>query len=125
MLLLLALVASAIAAPSRIYDLEADDLRSGLPVPLSYYQGNVLLIVNVASACGYTDSTYSMLNALHQRYSARGLSILAFPCNQVCAQRGSFDPFSEESLGTALPLSSSNALPLRSQAHQLSHTRSP
>ena len=68
------------------YDLEAEDLRSGLPVPLSYYEGRVMLIVNVASACGFTDSTYSILNELHSRYASRGLAILAFPCNQFGQQ---------------------------------------
>ena len=56
--------------------------RSGLPVPMSFYRGKVLLIVNVASQCGYTDSTYAYLNKLHTKYSSKGLSILAFPCNQ-------------------------------------------
>ena len=43
-------------------------LQSGLPVPMSYYRGKVMLIVNVASQCGYTDSTYGYLNTLHIMY---------------------------------------------------------
>ena len=46
---LLASFALAAAAASSIYAIEADDLESGLPVPMSYYKGKVLLIVNVAS----------------------------------------------------------------------------
>ena len=44
------------------------------------------LIVNVASACGYTKSNYSQLSELHKKYSEKGLQILAFPCNQFGGQ---------------------------------------
>lgn len=75
-------------ATSVLWGLEADDLESGLPVPLSHYRGKVLLIVNVASSCGYTQSTYGYLNELHLRYATQGLSILAFPCNQFHQETG-------------------------------------
>lgn len=52
---------------------------------LSNYQGNVLLIVNVASYCGYTPQ-YQGLQDLHEKYSDRGLKVLAFPCNDFGAQ---------------------------------------
>lgn len=52
---------------------------------LSHYQGNVLLIVNVASYCGYTPQ-YQGLQDLHEKYSDRGLTVLAFPCNDFGAQ---------------------------------------
>lgn len=52
---------------------------------LSSYQGQVLLIVNVASYCGYTPQ-YQGLQALHEKYSAQGLRILAFPCNDFGSQ---------------------------------------
>ena len=83
---LLALALAARAGASALYDISVDDLQSGLPVPLSFYQGKVLLVVNLASRCGYTDSTYAMLNELHSRYEARGLRVLGFPCNQFGAQ---------------------------------------
>jgi glutathione peroxidase len=76
----------AVAGSGGIYSIEADDLRSGLPVPLSFYRGKVMLIVNVASQCGYTEQTYKWLNQLHAKYAAQGLSILAFPCNQFGEQ---------------------------------------
>jgi len=44
------------------------------------------LIVNVASACGYTKSNYKQLAELHKKYSEKGLQILAFPCNQFGGQ---------------------------------------
>ncbi|MBU6381839.1 MAG: glutathione peroxidase [Betaproteobacteria bacterium] len=53
--------------------------------PLSNFQGKVLLIVNLASQCGFTPQ-YAGLQALHQRFSDRGLAILGFPCNQFGAQ---------------------------------------
>jgi len=52
---------------------------------LSTYQGKVLLVVNVASQCGFTPQ-YAGLQALHQRFADRGLAILGFPCNQFGAQ---------------------------------------
>ncbi|MGI4733204.1 MAG: glutathione peroxidase [Janthinobacterium lividum] len=57
----------------------------GSPVPLSAYAGQVLLIVNTASKCGFTPQ-YEGLEALHRDYAARGLAVLGFPCNQFGAQ---------------------------------------
>jgi glutathione peroxidase len=48
---------------------------------LSDYAGNVLLVVNVASKCGFTPQ-YAGLEALHRRFAARGLAVLGFPCDQ-------------------------------------------
>ena len=86
-LLALAMAASTQATSLWDLDLEADDLQSGLPVPISsFYRGKVLVVVNVASQCGYTDSAYAGLNDLHERYASSGMAILAFPCNQFGAQ---------------------------------------
>jgi glutathione peroxidase len=52
---------------------------------LADHAGKVLLIVNVASKCGFTPQ-YEGLEALHRRYSGRGFSVLGFPCNQFGAQ---------------------------------------
>src|SRR5215813_8134234 len=57
----------------------------GKPVNLAKYQGNVVLMVNVASQCGYTPQ-YEGLQELHHRYAARGLRILGFPSNDFGAQ---------------------------------------
>lgn len=72
-----------------VYDFEASDIQ-GRSVPLSQYQGKVLLIVNTASACGFT-SQYKGLQALHERYASRGLVVLGFPCNQFGAQEKGSD----------------------------------
>jgi glutathione peroxidase len=57
----------------------------GQKIELSKYKGKVLLIVNVASECGYTDQ-YKALQALHAKYAKEGLAILAFPCNDFGQQ---------------------------------------
>jgi glutathione peroxidase len=57
----------------------------GKKVDLAKYKGKVLLIVNVASECGYTDQ-YKALQALHAKYAKEGLAILAFPCNDFGQQ---------------------------------------
>ena len=57
----------------------------GQPKPLGDYRGKVLLIVNVASKCGFTPQ-YEGLEALHRTYAARGLQVLGFPCNQFGGQ---------------------------------------
>lgn len=58
---------------------------SGVRADLSVYAGEVLLIVNTASKCGFTPQ-YEGLEELYQRYAARGFTVLAFPCNQFGAQ---------------------------------------
>ncbi len=78
---------------SSVYDFEAQAI-DGRPAPLADYRGKVLLIVNTASACGFTPQ-FSGLQALHERYAARGLQVLGFPCNQFGAQ----DPGSNDEIG--------------------------
>ncbi|CCE12154.1 glutathione peroxidase [Bradyrhizobium sp. STM 3843] len=70
-------------APS-IYDFAATSL-GGEEVPLKRFEGQVLLIVNTASACGFTPQ-YRGLEALYRGYLSRGFAVLGFPCNQFGAQ---------------------------------------
>ena len=72
------------AAVNSVLNLTMNSL-DGKPVNLSKYQGNVVLIVNVASECGYTPQ-YEGLQALHKKYAGRGLRILGFPSNDFGAQ---------------------------------------
>ena len=67
-----------------IYDFVVKD-ASGADVPLSQYRGKPLLIVNVASKCGFTPQ-YDGLEKLHQALGPKGLVILGFPCNQFGGQ---------------------------------------
>jgi len=57
----------------------------GETASLSKYEGNVVLMVNVASECGLTPQ-YEQLQALHQKYSGQGLAVVGFPCNQFGGQ---------------------------------------
>jgi len=67
-----------------IYDFSVKDI-DGHEVKLDKYKGRVMLIVNVASKCGFTGQ-YAGLQKLHEKYNSKGLSILGFPCNQFLSQ---------------------------------------
>ncbi|KAB2016291.1 hypothetical protein ES319_D08G086300v1 [Gossypium barbadense] len=73
------------ASPESIYDFSVKDIR-GNDVSLSEYKGKVVLIVNVASKCGLTQSNYKELNVLYEKYKNQGFEILVFPCNQFGGQ---------------------------------------
>merc|ERR1712209_231158 len=70
-------------AMSSFYDLSANDI-SGKPMNFSDLKGKVVLITNVASACGYTDRNYKDLVALYEANKDKGLVVMGFPCNQFC-----------------------------------------
>jgi glutathione peroxidase len=78
---------------SSIYDFQASGI-AGAQVSLADYRGQVILIVNTASACGFTPQ-FAGLEELHQTYGERGLAVLGFPCNQFGAQ----DPGSNAEIG--------------------------
>jgi glutathione peroxidase len=80
--LLFTLLMSAQAAP--LHDVALRDI-AGQPTTLAAYRGRVLLVVNVASECGYTRQ-YTGLQALFAKYQAKGLTVLGFPCNQFGGQ---------------------------------------
>lgn len=73
-----------VAPPTSPLDFTVKDI-DGQDVALSKYRGEVVLIVNVASKCGLTPQ-YKELQALHEKYQARGLRILGFPANNFRGQ---------------------------------------
>ncbi|KAJ9147914.1 hypothetical protein P3X46_030028 [Hevea brasiliensis] len=81
--------------PESVYDFIIKD-ANGNDIDLSIFKGKVLLIVNVASKCGMTNSNYTELNQLYEKYKDQGLEILAFPCNQFGEEEpGSNDEIQE------------------------------
>ena len=70
--------------PTSLYDVNVKTI-SGATQSLDAYRGKTLLIVNVASQCGFTPQ-YSGLEALYRKYKDRGLVVLGFPCNQFGRQ---------------------------------------
>ena len=89
-----------------LYDISVDDIH-GKPVKLSRYKGKVLLIVNVASKCGFTPQ-YQGLEALYRKLHGKGLEILGFPCNQFGAQEPGSEAeiaqFCELNYGVTFPM---------------------
>ena len=67
-----------------LYDIEVETI-TGEKRALREFEGKVLLVVNTASACGFTPH-YEGLQALHAKYKAQGLVVLGFPCNQFGKQ---------------------------------------
>jgi glutathione peroxidase len=82
-------------------------LANGEETSLTQFRGQVLLIVNTASKCGFTPQ-YTGLESLQQQYGTRGFSVLAFPCNQFGAQEPGTEreiqSFCEMNYQTTFPL---------------------
>lgn len=89
-----------------LYDFTAR-LTTGVEQGLAAYRGSALLIVNVASRCGFTPQ-YRGLQALHEQYAPHGFAVLAFPCDQFGHQEPGSDPeiaaFCESSFGVTFPV---------------------
>lgn len=92
--------------PQGLYDFSVKNI-DGVDVPLSLYKDKVLLIVNVASKCGFTHQ-YKELEELYKTYQDRGLEILAFPCNQF----GEQEPGNAEEIKTFCSLTYNVTFPL-------------
>jgi glutathione peroxidase len=82
-------------------------LLDGTPTDLSRWRGQVLLIVNTASKCGFTPQ-YAGLEQLYERFRERGFAVLGFPCNQFGQQEPGSEPeigaFCEKNYGVQFPM---------------------
>jgi len=81
---LLVIAGLGLFGATSVYDFTLNSIE-GAPAPLAAYRGKVLLLVNVASYCGYTPQ-YQGLEALYEKYKDRGLVVLGFPANNFGAQ---------------------------------------
>ena len=91
---------------SSIYDFSALQIN-GKSASLKKFKGKAMLIVNTASACGFTPQ-FAGLEELHQAYGSRGLIVLGFPCNQFGAQdpgsNGEIAEFCQLNYGVSFPM---------------------
>ncbi|MDD5478878.1 glutathione peroxidase [Rhodoferax sp.] len=94
-----------------VYDFEALGI-DGQTVALKAYTGQVMLIVNTASACGFTPQ-FAGLEQLHQAYVAQGLVVLGFPCNQFGAQ----DPGSNSTIAEFCQLNYGVTFPMMAKVN--------
>jgi glutathione peroxidase len=94
------------ARMTTLYHIDAKTI-DGETKPLRDYQGKTLLVVNVASKCGFTPQ-YTGLEALYKKYAEKGLVILGFPCNQFGAQEPGSESeiasFCSTSYGVSFPM---------------------
>ena len=94
------------AGSAKIYDFTVSRL-DGTPTTLAEYRGKVILIVNVASKCGFTPQ-YKGLEDVYDKYHVLGFEILGFPCNQFGAQEPGtaeeIGAFCEKNFGVHFPL---------------------
>jgi len=89
-----------------IYDFQAQSI-SGKDIALSDFKGQVMLIVNTASKCGFTPQ-FGGLEELHKTYSGKGLAVLGFPCNQF----GSQDPGTDSEIAAFCQLNYGVSFPM-------------
>src|SRR6267378_6688027 len=90
----LVIIMAGSAVASNIYDFTLPSI-DGRPMPLADFKGKVVLVVNVASKCGYTPQ-YTALEALYEKYKDRGLVVVGFPANNFLGQ----EPGTDEEIKT-------------------------
>ena len=102
----LALPAAERKVPVSLYDITLNTL-DGKPQSLAAYKGKAVLVVNVASKCGYTPQ-YAGLQKLYTEQKDRGLVVLGFPCNQFGGQEpgkpAEIETFCQKNYGVTFPL---------------------
>jgi glutathione peroxidase len=106
---LVILMATSTFAASNLYNFTLPSIE-GKPMPLADFKGKVILMVNVASQCGYTPQ-YSALEAIYEKYKDQGFVILGFPANNF----GHQEPGSNEEIKTFCSRKYSVTFPLYSK----------
>jgi glutathione peroxidase len=106
---LLAMLTSSAFAASSVHEFTLPSI-DGVPAPLAAYKGKTVLIVNVASQCGYTPQ-YTGLEALYKKYKNQGFVILGFPANNFGAQ----EPGTNEEIKTFCTRNYSVTFPIYSK----------
>jgi glutathione peroxidase len=84
LVLMMLCVTSLMASDKTVYDFTLNSIE-GQPTPLSNFKGKIVLLVNVASLCGYTPQ-YSALESVYEKYKGQGLVIIGIPANNFGAQ---------------------------------------
>lgn len=106
LLIAAALVCACFAGSASVYDFTLNSI-DGQPAPLATYKGKVLLIVNVASKCGFTPQ-YEALEGLYEKYKTQGLVVLGFPANNFLGQEpgtnGQIKDFCERTYHVKFPM---------------------
>jgi glutathione peroxidase len=117
--LFITLMTLAVNADSALYDIPLKDI-AGKDTSLKAYKGKVVLIVNVASECGYTNQ-YAGLEAIYQKHKEAGLVVLGFPCNDFGGQEpgtaAEIKAFCSTSYGVSFPMH--EKLSIKGTAHPL------
>lgn len=102
----LLLMSSAAFAASSVHEFTMDAIN-GTPTPLASFKGKVMLVVNVASQCGYTYQ-YEGLQALYMKYKDQGLVIVGFPANNFGGQEpgsnAEIGAFCKSKFGVTFPM---------------------
>ncbi len=120
LLLLLCAATTCMAAPAKsIYDFTLDSI-DGKPVTLKSFHGKVVLLVNVASKCGFTPQ-YTGLEALYEKYQDRGLVIVGIPANNF----GSQEPGTNEEIKTFCNRKYNVTFPMMSKVSVLGADETP
>jgi glutathione peroxidase len=118
--LTLGLTATAFAAPEKsVYDFTLKSI-DGQPTPLSEYHGKVLLLVNVASRCGFTPQ-YTALESIYEKYKGRGLVIVGIPANNFMGQ----EPGTNEEIKTFCTKKYNVSFPMMSKLSVLGEDKTP
>ena len=114
-----ALFASSLFAASSVHEFTMQSI-DGKPAPLSAYKGKVMLVVNVASKCGYTPQ-YTGLQSLYEKYKGKGLVLVGVPANNFGGQ----EPGTDEEIKTFCSRNYNVSFPMMSKVSVKGDDKAP